>query len=210
MNRVTFRIAIAATFTFAAFCPANAQRPVQSYPYGQNTLWVPVEFYPPDALTAKQEGVLVADLARGADGLITGCTVVQSSGHRSLDEASCRLSIGTRIADHRSGLLRTEFFWRIPTTPTTADFGGAIPISPIYNFGSDDYPWVMAKANGRDVSVELHFTVAATGRVTGCAGKTKVELVGERSCALLMKRGRFLAARGTTQATAVQTVHFRR
>ena len=48
--------------------------------------------YPSAALRAGEQGLVVAELAVGADGRVTGCTIVQSSGSASLDGATCRLA----------------------------------------------------------------------------------------------------------------------
>ena len=47
--------------------------------------------YPQDALRNEETGRTVAQLTIGTDGRVTNCSVVSSSGSRSLDAATCRI-----------------------------------------------------------------------------------------------------------------------
>ena len=47
--------------------------------------------YPPDALRNEDQGTVSVSLNIGTDGRVTGCSVVGSSGSRSLDNATCRI-----------------------------------------------------------------------------------------------------------------------
>ena len=49
--------------------------------------------YPAEALRAHEEGSTTANLAIAADGKVTGCTIVSSSGSTSLDAETCRLAL---------------------------------------------------------------------------------------------------------------------
>ena len=47
--------------------------------------------YPQDALRNEETGRAVAQLTVGTDGRVTNCSIVSSSGSRSLDAATCRI-----------------------------------------------------------------------------------------------------------------------
>ena len=48
--------------------------------------------YPPDAVRAEAQGRVRATLTVGVDGRVSNCVVSSSSGNRSLDDATCRIS----------------------------------------------------------------------------------------------------------------------
>ncbi len=52
------------------------------------------EAYPADAMRANRQGRTVARLTVDAAGVPVGCTIVTSSGSRSLDAATCSIAIG--------------------------------------------------------------------------------------------------------------------
>lgn len=47
--------------------------------------------YPQDSIRNEETGRVVVRLSIGADGRVSDCSVVSSSGHRSLDSATCRI-----------------------------------------------------------------------------------------------------------------------
>ena len=47
--------------------------------------------YPSDAIRNEEQGSVRVTLAIGTDGRVTNCSVVGSSGSRSLDNATCRI-----------------------------------------------------------------------------------------------------------------------
>jgi protein TonB len=47
--------------------------------------------YPADAQRNGEEGTVQAELAVDSKGRVTGCTIVRSSGHASLDETTCSI-----------------------------------------------------------------------------------------------------------------------
>jgi protein TonB len=53
--------------------------------------WITNDDYPRAALVREWEGTLSYRLVVDSAGRVTGCSVTQSSGHRALDEAACRL-----------------------------------------------------------------------------------------------------------------------
>lgn len=58
---------------------------------GNRNDWITTDDYPPSAIRAEEEGVVGIALRIGADGRSQSCTVTASSGHASLDQATCRL-----------------------------------------------------------------------------------------------------------------------
>ena len=58
-------------------------------PKGRPGDWVTTNDYPSRALREEEEGTTRFNLAVGADGKPTNCTITGSSGHPDLDEAAC-------------------------------------------------------------------------------------------------------------------------
>ncbi|WP_156347843.1 energy transducer TonB [Sphingomonas sp. Leaf231] len=58
---------------------------------GNRNDWISTDDYPPSALRAGEQGVVGIALRIAADGRIDSCTVTESSGHATLDQATCRL-----------------------------------------------------------------------------------------------------------------------
>ncbi|KTT68945.1 energy transducer TonB [Sphingomonas endophytica] len=58
---------------------------------GDRTQWITTEDYPASALRAGEQGVVGIALRVGSDGRAESCAVTTSSGHPSLDQATCRL-----------------------------------------------------------------------------------------------------------------------
>lgn len=53
--------------------------------------WVTLADYPPEALAARAQGSVIFTLNVGNDGMPKGCSIVESSGSASLDNATCQL-----------------------------------------------------------------------------------------------------------------------
>jgi len=58
---------------------------------GNRNDWITTDDYPPSAIRAEEEGVVGISLRIDAEGRIESCGVTASSGHASLDQATCRL-----------------------------------------------------------------------------------------------------------------------
>ncbi|MGJ3649973.1 energy transducer TonB [Sphingomonas sp. GlSt437] len=54
--------------------------------------WFSQDYYPPAAKKASIEGRVGVLLSIGADGRVSGCRVVSSSGNQDLDDTTCRLA----------------------------------------------------------------------------------------------------------------------
>lgn len=109
--------------------------------------WISADDYPSAALRAEAEGTVAVRYTVGTDGRVAACETVQSSGHLSLDQATCLL-LATRGRfrpaldfDGRpvAHVLRQRIAWRLPppdgpvrfvagfvalTVPTYSEEGG--------------------------------------------------------------------------------------
>jgi TonB family protein len=68
--------------------------PVQPEPArarGNPAGWITNEDYPAAALRAGEQGTARVQLAVGADGRVTGCSIIKSSGSATLDQTTCRI-----------------------------------------------------------------------------------------------------------------------
>jgi len=78
--------------------------PVSVKPRGRPGLWVTANDYPTSDIRAGNEGKVTFRLAVDASGKPTGCDIVQGSGHRGLDAATCaRLMQRARFEPARDG-----------------------------------------------------------------------------------------------------------
>lgn len=66
----------------------RAKAPV---PINQPQRWITSKDYPASSRRAKHDGVVGFKLEIGADGSVTDCAIVQSSGHVMLDKGTCDL-----------------------------------------------------------------------------------------------------------------------
>jgi TonB family protein len=60
-------------------------------PTGAAESWINDNDYPDDAIRSQQSGTVVALLRVGADGVATGCAVIDSSGSKALDDQTCAI-----------------------------------------------------------------------------------------------------------------------
>jgi TonB family protein len=95
--------------------------------------------YPAAALRAHEEGSTAADLDIAADGRVTGCTIVSSSGSATLDAETCRLALLRARAQAAvgpdgepvPGTDRVRIRWTIAPEPTPAPAAGSpVPAPP--------------------------------------------------------------------------------
>ncbi|API58343.1 energy transducer TonB [Tardibacter chloracetimidivorans] len=74
--------------------PPVVQRPSQASPpspRGRRAEWITTDDYPGSAQRAGEEGTTGIRVQVNADGRVESCTVTQSSGSSTLDDATCRL-----------------------------------------------------------------------------------------------------------------------
>jgi len=80
--------------------------------------------YPAEALRRRLEGTTMFELSIGANGIVTSCAIVSSSGHDVLDNALCRiLSARARFTPARDsagnpvpGTYASSYTWRLSRT----------------------------------------------------------------------------------------------
>ena len=96
--------------------------PVGAKPKGRPGLWVTTNDYPTRDIREGNEGAVAFRLSVSANGKVTGCEVLRSSGHPGLDAATCdklmrrasfdpaRDGSGDRVAGTYTGTVR----WVIP------------------------------------------------------------------------------------------------
>ncbi|WP_442678406.1 energy transducer TonB [Sphingomonas sp. ASY06-1R] len=70
---------------------AMAQKPSRPAPANDPGTWIGPDDYPEDAKQARSQGAVGFVLNVNAEGLVTGCAVVSTSGSPSLDEQTCKL-----------------------------------------------------------------------------------------------------------------------
>lgn len=103
---------------------------------------VTADDYPAEAARAGEQGTTGFRLTVGPDGLVTDCTIVQSSGSAALDAASCRLMRGRARFDPAkdkagvptSDVVTARIAWRLPPR--------LIPdlVTTRYTLGADGVP----------------------------------------------------------------------
>lgn len=71
--------------------PAPPSGATSATPTGSPGAWVTTNDYPTNALRAEAQGTTAFRLDIGSNGLVTGCTITDSSGSQELDTATCQL-----------------------------------------------------------------------------------------------------------------------
>lgn len=186
------RLATAAvSIAGSASCLAQA-------PSAGNVAWIPIEKYPAAAVSSHQEGISQAKLTQDANGTITDCLLIVSSGHKALDEASCPLIKGARMSlgDYFEDQL--QFYWYLPSRVQANTYGGAIPISPTWWIVTDDYPSVPELRKGHRGTVSISYEITENGRATNCQGQSLDggQQLAVEICELFERRARFISAVG--------------
>lgn len=70
--------------------PARASQAHGAITVGDRAAWVTTEDYPASALRQNAEGTTGITVTVGADGRVSACRVIATSGNDALDEATCR------------------------------------------------------------------------------------------------------------------------
>lgn len=63
----------------------------EARPISDPATWITSDDYPPAAMLGDMQGATGVQMAISADGAVTGCTVILSSGHPILDDLTCSL-----------------------------------------------------------------------------------------------------------------------
>ena len=98
---------------------------------GDPATWVTVTDYPPSAMRAGEAGAVAFTLAIDGSGRVTDCYVRQSSGHASLDTATCTL-LQQRAAFRPGAAARTyssRIRWVLPVATAPIEVTAAFPTS---------------------------------------------------------------------------------
>jgi TonB family protein len=101
--------------------PAQEQGRLKKAPTGTVAKFVSHDDYPADALRNDEQGTAEARLIADRTGRPTDCTIIVSSGSKSLDEATCRAGVAARFAPAidvegkpTRGLVVYSLTWAIP------------------------------------------------------------------------------------------------
>jgi protein TonB len=76
---------------FIAQIISNPSAPPLRPPKAEKRAIFSSEDYPREAVRNHWEGSVIADLTINPQGRVTGCRIIQSSGHEVLDDATCDL-----------------------------------------------------------------------------------------------------------------------
>ncbi|MEA3050169.1 MAG: hypothetical protein QOG84_2005 [Sphingomonadales bacterium] len=157
--------------------------------------------YPADALRRHEQGKVGFHLDIDAAGGVAGCTITQSSGSASLDEATCRLikararfspvrdAGGKAVPDTFDG----HIVWHLDDDTAPAPPPGS---SLATLFSDADYPMAALRRHEQG-KVDFRLDIDSAGGVTGCtvthsSGSVSLD---EATCRLLKERAHFSPAR---------------
>ena len=202
------------------FRPARARANLGTY--------VTNDDYPVEAIRNDEEGLTEFRLSVGANGRVTDCTILSSSGSASLDETTCRI-MSRRVRftpavgfDGRptEDQAVSRISWRLTgaraprpmraegdSGPPPIATHRARPVAPLASYITDaDFP---AAARGGAAIGTSHFrlTVGPEGRVTGCGTTTASgsTVLDATACALMQRRARFTPGRDSSGSAAVDS-----
>lgn len=120
-----FAAALAALAAPGPLSPASAEEGRRAEPVVSPVSLLSDADYPVEAIRSGQQGAVAYRLAIGADGRVSGCDVLASSGSATLDSTTCRLmttrvrfhpaanAVGEPVADTYEG----RIVWRLPASP---------------------------------------------------------------------------------------------
>lgn len=142
--------------------------------------WITADDYPPAALAAQQEGIVILHYDVSEAGHVENCTVEQDvTAIPELIETTCRLVMErARYApagDEAGRATRSDdavfVHWRLPPGTTSAaetDFGGAFPtMMPFSVVSQEDLaPRLPSAPKGEEVHAE--FAITPAGRIEHC------------------------------------------
>jgi TonB family protein len=100
----------------ATFIPLLPDQPVTLRNRGSIS-----DFYPITALREERSGTAMIQMTIGANGMVSSCAVIASSGHADLDAASCRMTRFMRFlpktdaaGNAEEATVKQQIIWQIP------------------------------------------------------------------------------------------------
>ena len=178
--------------------------------------WITPADYPADARASRAEGTVDLSWAVGRDGRVASCRVDGSSGHPSLDAATCRLltergrynAVSPKGPDLRR--FSAAYAWHLPPVAPDQIATPAIGEDEASWITTDDYPAesVLREEEG---TTRLQWTIGSDGRARDCkvltsSGFPRLDRAG---CAAIEHRARYTPARDR-EGRAVATTKTRR
>ncbi len=165
--------------------------------------WVTSDDYPPVALSAKQQGLVILHYEISETGHVENCTVEQDiAAIPELIETTCRLVMqraryapGSDPSGQPKRTSDVAFVrWNLPPGATSVgetDFGGAIPTQmPFGLFSPDDLAPRSGPEHGQTIYAE--FAITSDGRIEECELRGEQQVTrNTRGCSLLTKDARF-------------------
>jgi len=198
-----FRAIFAVTALVVAALPAMPAG--AAWKLDTTTADVPTDLVPAGALRPGQIRRTVVAFTLDGEGIIAGCRMVMPSRNVTLDAASCPLLEGARIAipPGAPGGMTLAVRWTMPDEPSTAEFGGAIPVDRDRWVRPFDKQVQRALRNQWYGTVTARFMIGADGRLTDCqAVSTDADGSSEggaplakETCSELLDRATFVSAR---------------
>lgn len=163
--------------------------------------------YPRAAIARGEQGNVGFRLVVGPNGRVMRCDIIQSSGSRALDEATCRIlrgrarftpardAAGSPVAD----VVVSGVNWQLPVATGLATY-----------ISWRDYPLeaIRRRQQGR---VEFELTVAPDGRPSACRilASSGSAWLDEATCRIMRQRPRFTPARGAAGEPTADIVRSR-
>jgi protein TonB len=163
--------------------------------------------YPSASRVAGEQGLSIASYVVGVDGRVSQCEIVQSSGFKRLDDATCsimtrRFRFNPLIRDGQPVPERKTqpVNWRltapvaVPPTPT-GTIVYATPVGRGNVFSNDDYPSASRRAEEEGVT-RASYVVGVDGRVSQCeiVQSSGFKRLDDATCSIITRRFRFNSA----------------
>jgi TonB family protein len=153
--------------------------------------------YPADVAPGGEALTVEVRYELGDDGRFATCAVTKSSGHPSLDAASCRLlQERARFRPERGTRRgRLELRWLNEASRGLNPAGAPIPVSLHDEITSDDYP-PAANARNESGTVSYDVLVSASGVPRRCtvSESSGSAALDRRTCEIVMERSAFIPA----------------
>ena len=154
--------------------------------------------YPASALRAGEEGVVDYEIGVGADGRVTDCRIVASSGSAILDSATCRaIRARARFAPARDSAgrptadrLRGRVGWRLPAAAPGGARRAQANVAGLFGPGNYPAPALRLRQEG---AVGYRIRVGPDGRADRCTilVSSRVPVLDRATCRILKARARF-------------------